>query len=296
MKNSDQSRNLDRRPHENWPTTDTLPEDARLRIVFHGLLSFCYNGPRDHAEIGVFNRSPNHSLRIIVYEGHCPDGTVIAAYTADQLTANGNFTLEVTGTPNNVSSFQSSRPRDPSDFRWLLDMEGPDIFDENVPKKGGHYKPTLIVKRGVFYTHDTTASTFKLREVASGNIRRVGSMAYLVGAYIRCNAGEQATLTLPRAHPSDPPYVHNFRPEDGMREVHFVNSCLEGGFACSDSDYHHHFDSLHPSHSGRFVLEPDRPINFEHTCENGGLLHDVEPRSTDPAPCASTGYGRSNGT
>jgi hypothetical protein len=299
MKNSDQTQNVAlAKFHDNWPVTNVLPEDARLRIVFHGLLSFCFNNnpQRNYAEIGVFNKSPNHKLRVVVYQGQCPTGTVIDDFTADELTKNGEFTLEVPNTANNVASFQDPNPKNPNNFSWLTDIEGPDFFDSNVPKKAGHYKPTLIVKRGVFYTHDLTASTFKVREVATGNINRIGPMAYFVGAYVKCNPGEGAVLTLPRHNPSDPPFTRTYRPEDGMREIHFINSCVENGNACTDSDFHHHLDSIQASHSGRFVLEPDREVHFEHTCQSASLLADVERRSTDPAPCASTGYGRSPGT
>lgn len=282
-----------RRPHERWPTTSTFPAQVPdLRVVFHGLLSFCYTD-RGHAEVGVFDASAEHKLRIKISGGTCDD----RIYTGIQL-SKGDFILEVTGDlPQGVSSFQTgaefnrldNENTSPNDFRWMLDLEGPDIYDSFIiNKRPSHYRPRLFVRSGLFYTIEKTGSTFRA-ENDDGTVKRdVGNIAFCTGCNIYLKTGQQAVLTLKRADGED--ITCRFDKTGSLQKIYFTNTCrLAGGGECPDPDFGRHFDSFDPPGGQRkFKLVAVKKEKIPHDCS--GLSRSLQ-ESTDEAPCGGVGYG-----
>jgi len=224
------------------------------------------------------------------------------SYDGEDLAPNGQFRLEIHNTgggvpEKGVTSYQRTDRIDPQDFRLLPDIEGPDFFDVSTPllKLTGFYDQKLIIERGVFYTAETTVSTFRRSDVLGAPLQ-LGPIAYLVGVKINLASNEYAQLVLqPKpGGPSIPPRV--FRPQFGLREIHISNTCFKDGQPCEDSDFHHHFKSLeNPQHRQRFLLETAIEVRHEHPCAAQKRFDDYDLRSTDPAPCASAGYGQTPG-
>jgi hypothetical protein len=187
-------------------------------------------------------------------------------------------------------SFDRLDDPDPNDFRWLLDLEGPDFYDKAMNKKSGFYSTKLLIKNGTFYTLDLTCSTFKRIDQETGKEEKLGRMAFYMAANVRLT--EDATLRL--------------KTVSGIKQITFdhteeyailvSNNCSDNGVACTSNDFFHHFASLKPSETDTpFAVDVDQAVHECHHAHDG-LFIDFIPTSTDPAPCGSAGYGHSGGT
>jgi hypothetical protein len=119
----------------------------------------------------------------------------------------------------------------PNDFRWLIDLAGPNFHDCDVVIDGTGTEPNVIIKDGLFYTAARTDES-KLRVTRNGggkNPLPLGAVAAIVGVniYLRgqkltltwTQDGEEETLILPLSDAppnvsdyeirivNDPPYV-----------------------------------------------------------------------------------------
>lgn len=295
---------------ELWNPTHTLPQDEDLLIVFHGLLSFCYitSSGLPHCQVGVFNQAADHQLRIRIDGGSCGGPY---EYTHPQLTklANASFQLETVGAPPDVAfyhqtallPFNRDNAPDPFDFRWLIDVESPDLYDYQVPRKRPHYGPKLLVRNGTFFTQEKTVSTFEfVNRMNHGDERMLGSIAFCTAAKIKLSAGQQARFTFKAPDGSDVVCAFDpIRPGSPPAKIFFTNLCYTStGKVCHVNDFHHHFGSFDPP-SGKqlYDLQVVQAINAPHSCAGLNPLSEIKitPFGTDDAPCHSMGYGRSPG-
>jgi hypothetical protein len=173
----------------------------------------------------------------------------------------------------------------------LLDLEGPDFYNEVITRKyRDYYTPKLQVNHGTFYTLEKTFSTFKRIGVNNPQDQRLlGNIAFCMAANIYLNQGQQAKLSLPGRDPCI------FDKGGNPSWIYFTNNCYKDGHLCTDSDFYNHFHSFDPpSAKDRYALqlEHQSPDN-QHAC---GGIEKVLLKSTDPAPCGGTGYGGSGGT
>jgi hypothetical protein len=264
--------------------------------VFHGLLSFCYT-PQGYCEVGIFTASAVHKLSIAIIQGECPTGTIIDQFPGSDLMPGATFNLDILNGTTGVTSYQTAE-FDLRDFKLLQDIEGANFFDVDetaqVPKRSGFYTQRLLVKKGVFYTLDTTFSTF-IRNENGANPLVLGNIAYYVGANIKFGSSdESAVLRLLRRNGD--PIERQYRQSDGLREIHIFNSCDPASGACDQIDFNLHFQSLRdPGDRERFVLARARGIDLGHFCDQVGMLLTSLKASTDPAPCAAAGFGSSPG-
>ena len=290
------------RPHEGWPAKPFLQADPSITVVFHGLLSFCYNRTRKDCEVGVFSNqiASNHRLRIEI----CRDGEASQVIWGHQLSS-GDLSLEVLGVAAGVSAYEKAGSfnrlddsgSDDRDFRWMLDIEGPDFYNKVISKKyPGYYQPKLFVKDGVFYTLEKTGSKF-IRVSAHepsdpSKWQELGSMAYCLAANIYMSSGQTAKLFLPG--PGNSFFNHGER----THKIFFTNICYDNvSEKCKRSDFFQHFHSFDPPDGiGRYELQlvTPAPEGTRHEC--GGLAseHQKDILTTDEAPCGGAGYGGSS--
>lgn len=272
-----------RRPHQEWPASPVLPPNPTITLRFHGLLSFCYNRQRKDCEVGVFNKrfAPDHRLRIQIKHG------AGNWYDVQNPPTSGDYSFEVVNTAPRVLAYQKpgafdrqdDQNTDPHDFRWLLDIEGPDFYDKPVPSKvPGYYDPKLYVKNGIFNTYMTTNSRFLRVNACYPSDptywTELGSIAYYTAAHVYMIPNQQAKLSIPGRNP--------ITFESSMQHsIYFTNDC--SGEGVGRSDFFHHFHSfVAPDGMDRYDLQVyETPVGGSDT--------------TDEAPCGGAGYGGSGG-
>lgn len=296
-----------------WRPTDHLPLDEDLLIVFHGLMSFSYlfdpkhdpEEERFHCQVGVFNRDPEHQLKITIEGGTCAGSY---QYTHAQLKplVDEKFRLEIVEAVPNVDFYQCRgtfnriTATDAYDFRWLIDVETPDLYNNVTRRKKKHYGPKILVKNGTFFTQEKTLSTFKFVERSPGSEEQMlGSIAYCTAAKIKLD-GQRArfAFTPPGATEPIECTFNPRRPGGPPAKIFVTNLCYRNGVPCEDNDFHLHFGTFSPPSGKRLCdLRVVRPEKAKHECAGLRPLNQLKvgPRATDDAPCHSMGYGRSGG-
>jgi len=287
-----------------WTVSNRIPDSPTIKIVFHGLLAFCHNGDL-RCEIGAHNRAEDHSPTLEIIE----NGKQTDFLDAAEFRRLGAQIIELTAEapdPPGVSFFMQGgmldrcKPKDnPNDFRWMLDMEGRDFYDrppgQPLDKKLGFFSPKLIVHHGVFYTLDTTKNKFK-RSLRGD--RMLGHLSFFMAANIKLKSG-RAFLRgggLNREFEAAKKY-----------QINFKNVCLHKNKECKfkpgslNKEERNDFFEYYKT----FAIPPGReefeltlhgtPINARHSFKKLGLMADVGPTSTDPAPCGGLGFGQTTG-
>jgi hypothetical protein len=288
------------------PAQPGFPKGETVTVVFHGLLAFCYNR-RGEGEVGVYNGSEVHQLSLEVWEGTEGKGSLIYSYPVGQASHLApDLVLEVNGPslpgvwyyqPSEVFERLSSPQPEEKDFRWIVDLENGEFYGRKLEKNPDAFKPKLRLKHGLFYTYRKTNSTFKVRKAQSGSERPLGQIAHLVGANIYLARGGYAALRL-----GDQELRFNQRPGKKY-EIHFKNDC-EGEYEPRHptdkrrrNDFHCYFEAVDvPPGEEEYELILDRGGRAAgRRVQDLALVGGVEIRSTDDAPCASSGYGKSPG-
>jgi len=131
-------------PPPRWPTSPFLPSGAQIKLVFRDLISFWYN-TRNECEIGIHGSSPRHHAKMVIFEAQgCKE---LFSYAFEKPTAfhdvvlkafrqNGAEVRSVYCYEQNAA-FTRDEGDDPNDFRWLLDIEGPDFYGDYTDKRSG---------------------------------------------------------------------------------------------------------------------------------------------------------------
>jgi len=304
-----------------WRGTTDLPQREDLLVIFQGLLSFTYQSV-DHycCEVGVYNQSPDHLLRI-KRQGGSGTGADSYVYTSDQLAGllYEVFNLGIIGmaTPN-VSfyqvgeTFNRETATNEQDFRWLLDVESPDLYNQVVPhKRSLYYGPRLQVQHGTFYTARVTERSYQFVQRTDHTKQKlIGRVASHQGLKIKLDGDQQAVLIF--KDPLGISQAWTFSKRQPGKIV-FTNLCLHpNGESCGENDFFHHFTSFSPPQgqsiydlevlpkksaaAGEGIYDPEQPqgraagvteVDLDPFLQVKGI-----PTGTDDAPCHYMGYGQ----
>jgi hypothetical protein len=184
-----------------WTPTnkDQIDPDADVILAFHGLMCMC-NNEGGFCEVGIVNTDDDHKLGIYLFE-------VDPVFDPPASIELGNYTLidsyDVSNTGDaytDIVSFDVFRSRisgvtfflppsyppkqDPNDFRFILDLEGPDFYDGiELGKNYEALGPRLHISDAVFYTLFKTPSTFTAKEGSSTG-HDIHGLATMIGANI----------------------------------------------------------------------------------------------------------------
>lgn len=174
----------------------TVPSaKSRVTIVFRGLLVLHPDPARQYFEAGIL-RAPEHRFRIEVLEK--------SSAGISRFTVPSEF---LSGAPNDVWSFEftSSANRgvnfyqngafdrkagvgDERDFRWAVDLEGKEFYNQQLTTKQNQLGPVLRVTSGEFYTKTKTRPL--LRNRGNGTFEYFGSAADDVAADLFVDSGD----------------------------------------------------------------------------------------------------------
>lgn len=281
-----------------WPTTDSpLPANPLVNIFFTGLCAFCYRSP--NCEVGFHRGDGKHKLKIKMYEKpNCKDITPTLPNKIEHIT------IEIASKPSSVDfyekgSFNRLPSDDQNDFRWLLDLDGPDFYHEKVDKVTGVFKSKLTVRHGRFFTYSTTSSKFDRVNVDDllDTPLHLNQVAAWMGAAIEVQPSEHVVITIDNLTP-----IELYPGMGKSYEVDFLNECEENGAPCKfkpkdpdeaqRNDFHFMRKMLKLKSKrtkyGLYIatdigVEPPRPPCAEHIHLN------------DEAPCMGTGFGQADG-
>jgi len=287
-----------------WNPARVLPPDGDVTINLEGLFSICYLDavPDDpgfrQCQIGVFNQDAKHVFEITINGGTCTDGVTGYKYTHAQMEqlAKEVFTIGIDHSDADVAFYQEdenfNRATSPvdEDFRWLIDVESPDLYGAQTLNKKPHYGPKILVKNGVFFTSQKTICDDQFDFVERSlnpQIFELGFVAQKTAARIVLTDGQ--VLRFEFKDPNGAPKVCTFE-SGGKAAILLQNLCWEQGKRCEKGDFHLHFKSFDaPNNKLKFDLRR-RGQQLNQEPENG-----FPGASSDRAPCHAMGYGMSGG-
>src|SRR5258708_39863512 len=83
-----------------WPTCSQLPTNSGVRLIFAGLMGFCYNPTTKNLEVGFYTKDGKHEPGIFVYEKPGCHPSVINPGTR-------RMRIGITGQPSNVCFYNT---------------------------------------------------------------------------------------------------------------------------------------------------------------------------------------------
>lgn len=297
-----------------WKDTDDLPQNEDLLIVFMGLLSFSYlNGASTHdqlhCEVGVFNKNPKHELRIAIEGGDCNGQRYHYTHAQIKQLKGEKFRIGIVGANADVNFYQvgalfnRATATNLKDFRWLVDVETPDLYNDETRNKGQKkaYTPKLLVKNGTFFTMGLTDYSFMLEERNGTAVQLLGKVANVTAVKIKLGAAQRVRFDF--KEPNRASRTCMFSQSSTPAKIFFYNLCYEpNGSPCEDGDSHLHTEAFDPPHGkNHYDLVLDTRVSASKQTQQKpkkslNLPAEMEAkRSTDDAPCHSQGYGQSGG-
>lgn len=292
-----------------WPYDQIPPGNENLKLVFDGLMAFCYNS-EGCCEIGLNPGRGKHSLALDIFTNVVgnPPCKRFPAFTAAQVMRASKITVEILDSAPSVNFYHLNDfdriNGDPRDFAWMLDMEK-DFHPAGVQFGSNPFPKKVFVKQGKFYTSQLTQSTFNRiddpNNPGTGSPTSLGHMPRLTAAAINIPVGAYALLTLDNLPPLPLPGIPfvNY-------EIQFTNECFDSGSRCQwlyprdaneerRNDFCLHYDAFRPRSGhvkyGIILDNGSGATPSLNKCSEGGLRID----NTDEAPCMATGYGQTGG-
>jgi hypothetical protein len=284
-----------------WPWTSSKPTDDNpgIRLVFAGVMLFTYKRTGDgRSGRVVFHRGSGHKLQIIVVRtddcATCPSDDCVK-FKADDIQENAVIDLAIPQRRyDDVVFYQTGNPNDferknwyEKDFRWLLDLEGPETFNnKNFNRSEGKgFNTKLRVQSGRFYTYQRTNSTFK------ANVGTLKDQIFNVAKVMACDIWLADEETLELKIPGKP--VQSLK-NPAKYEVYFLNS--PDCDPCERSDFPMVFDAVEDGASYKFDLQLEKSGPDEAA---KGLCLKIGGSSrlkfSDEAPCMGGGFGGGRG-
>ena len=175
--------------------------EAMVRITFTGIFAFCIN-EKGQCEIGVLKHHEHEATLSIARFGESNDPENIAPPAAWK--SGLQIKTEDPGAHQYIGTDfdRPSNAGDPEDFRWILDLEGPDLHDHHLlrrPNQSGmvSLSPILRIDGGTIYTYLKSVSTYSRVSVqnTSNPERFLGKVARVIGIDIPCALKGQILLT-----------------------------------------------------------------------------------------------------
>lgn len=315
-----------------WPKTETFPGgDSFVLLVFHGLMGFSYNQGRNHCEVGIHAKAPQHNFRIVVYEfSGGPEPHIIwerGFGEAGSLPKNFlRLEIDNPAAPG-VKFYMPGRggeeaggiasARDDHDFRRVPDFEGPDFYDRRLTKKPEAFKPVFTVDGGTFFTLLPTKK-FKLVGKKYPGGKPLGRIAWLIGNLISLGEGGSVALRFNDAGLNPPPLtpdagrgylvlvdnscpinVCKYEPRSTARErrndfyLYYETFELPDG----EEEYELHLDEgADGSTENPRESDAEGSVGLKAVSNLAPFLNKLaETLSNDEAPCGGAGYGKSGG-
>jgi len=268
-------------------------------ILFRGLLVFHQQG--NVMEIGFLNAPgvtvPPNRPPTMEEAGHVPriltfvNGTiksVLDLRTRPELDIIRPWEIEVSNplqptatTYTNGPTFDRLHHTDPEDFRWIADLEGPDLHDRDLTSEldKRHLRFVLTVPHGQFRTRMQSKPQTRIKK-ATGATQPFGRAAEVTECRIEFNGGtvklkvQGATAFDFLAEPGATYEISNLPPDVSMAAP--PNKAYAGTSGHFHMYYHHLFKT-HPRDEYDLMPENGHPAPDPYLCGLVGLSRSREP-------------------
>lgn len=180
-----------------WSEHEAKPEKhgPRVTVVFRGLLVIHPDPARQYFEAGILP-APEHKFRIEVLEKSVA-GVSRFTVPSESLDATQNdiWSFEFTDSANRGLTFYQNGAfdrkadiGDERDFRWAVDLEGKEFYNQQLSTKQNQLGLVLRLTSGDFYTKTRTQPL--LRNRGNGTYEYFGSAADEIAADLSSEAGD----------------------------------------------------------------------------------------------------------
>jgi hypothetical protein len=176
---------------------DTLPDSPSVRIKFDGLMALCFDRRRTLCQAGVLAKAPKHVL-------DCKIARTAGGETAELETPKGlrkgDIRLSFPKHASGVSVYQNgafvgcSDVDDTQDFRWVVDLEGPDFHNRAMKIKPKAFSRLITLNGGVFYNFQLSDVAIDIKRAATGEVVRRRKVSTVTGANVYLEPGDSFTL------------------------------------------------------------------------------------------------------
>jgi hypothetical protein len=167
---------------------------ARVTVVFRGLQVFHPDPERQYFEAGIL-RAPQHKFHIEVLE---KSSAGVSSFTVPSESLGGAendvWSFEFASSNRGVRLYQNgpfdrkAGIGDERDFRWTVDVEGKEFYNQQLTTKQNQLGPILRVSSGEFYTKTRTRPL--LRNKGNGTFEYFGSAADEIAADLFVDGGD----------------------------------------------------------------------------------------------------------
>jgi len=177
------------------PKHRTSGSTPTVTVVLKGLMVFHPDPAREYFEAGILP-APGHLFRIVVREKtNSGVSTFSVPLPAVADLVNDSWSLEFTSPPKRGISFYQGTAfdrkagiGDPRDFRWAVDIEGTEFYNQQVTIKENQLGPIVRLTSGEFYTKARSRPT--MRRQGDGSFQYFGSVAEEIAADFRIMRGD----------------------------------------------------------------------------------------------------------
>jgi hypothetical protein len=278
-----------------WPWTNERPSDsADVRVLFTGMMMFTHKTTAASTEGQVvFHRgTPNHHLRILVLEDCVP----IFAFGGRMRPSHiGEIDLGIIDEDSRAVFYKNGdfvrrlRQGDDKDFRWLLDLEGPDFHNGKFVRNQNQFSTKLIVRHGTFYTYKHTGHYFRVQGGLQDGLE-IGYVPKVVGLDIKLEDGDCVSMQIDGRDALPYPLCKS----DAKYEIYLSNECEAN---CDiGGDFPLVWDAVNVAQAERFnLLSIGGQDNgqTDDTCLPVPFSEGVH--LNDEAPCMGGGLGTGGG-
>jgi len=173
----------------------SVEKTSRVTVVLRGLMVFHPDPARQYFEAGILP-APGHQFRVEVREKTTSGvSTFSVPLPAVADLVSDSWSLEFTSPAKQGISFYQGRAfdrkagiGDPRDFRWAVDIEGTEFYNQQVTIKENQLGPILRMTSGEFYTK--ARSRPLMRRQGDGTFQHFGSVAEEIAADFAITGGD----------------------------------------------------------------------------------------------------------
>jgi hypothetical protein len=210
-----------RNPHRRNKKSELPVPD--IALFFQGLMVVATYEGRKHCRVGILREVPDHDLvvKLVKLDFNTGSTTLIKEY--DQTSIPEKLSLEVNDVSENKVRLFPSVPTEfdrkkppasgstfPFDFRWALDFEGKEVYDERVELDPDGFRSIFSFRGGLYFA--VKVSGGQLGKIKKKKLKSLGHVALVLGGFIY--------LDKPTSEAVFSPLGYSIKRQDGI--VHVV--------------------------------------------------------------------------
>lgn len=174
--------------------TQELSDAPAIRLLFDGLMTICFDSIQSQCQIGIPRDAPNHNLTIKVeriFAGETKTITTLTGFDTKEIS------FELSGGETGIKTYQKGNfvgndlEDDPRDFRWVVDLEGPEFHNRKLSIKDGAFRQFINLKSGVFHSRLLSDLDIDIKKHATGKVLKSRKVSTITGVNIDLQPGEK---------------------------------------------------------------------------------------------------------